>query len=63
MEKILIKIESKEVAESEAKRLSDGKTLFVIQSQGFFYVDESGFVRSSEKLISIWEDGKKQKLR
>lgn len=39
-------------------RETPGRLLFVVESRGTFYVDDSGFIRSWETLHAAYEDGR-----
>ncbi|UTG66806.1 hypothetical protein J2O02_18240 (plasmid) [Elizabethkingia anophelis] len=59
----LIKYSDKEMALKEAKRISENEKvlLYVILSNGEYFIDENNLVRVWETLIATFENGKKIK--
>lgn len=56
----LIKYSDKEMALKEAKRISENEKvlLYVILSNGEYFIDENNLVRVWETLIATFENGK-----
>lgn len=46
---------------AQQQSLDSKDTVFVINSQGLYYIDTVGFVRIWESIVSTWEKGKKVK--